>query len=109
MKTERLFGFNIGDIQSVRRDLIEALAMDLAPHESAYRGGLYYRGKSPAGVEYILQSNEDILDGEPIESAFPEAQFLLHLSETADQQIFSEQLLKLGWRLLKDESCPEQG
>lgn len=109
MKTERLFGFNSGDIQSVRRHLFEALAMDLAPHESAYRGGLYYRGKSPAGGEYILQSNVDFLDGELIESTIPEAQFLLYLSETADHIIPSEQLLKLGWRLLKTEPCPEQG
>lgn len=64
------FGINSTDLSSAAAEIGDALGVAFRLHESAYRGGDYFRAKVANGVIF-LQSNRDLHDGEPFESNWP--------------------------------------
>lgn len=62
-----------------------ALQVMFELHSSSYRGGDYYLSKVAEG-KIIIQSNLDILDREPFESAWPANQLLLCFDGLDDEK-----------------------
>jgi hypothetical protein len=76
---------------------IEASAgVSLAAHESAYRGGDYFRGDFD-GVNLVLQTNFIEDDGEPAEAEFPEVSLLIYLDgEIRAVDLVASRLVTMG-------------
>ena len=68
-----------GDLDSARTRVETALRVKLAPHESYYMGGDYYRGEHK-DFALILQENFLEDDGEPTNREFPMVETLLYVS-----------------------------
>jgi hypothetical protein len=82
MKTFDLYGFENDDIDVVRRNVEEALGLNLEENESSYHCGQYYRHGSSGQEHLILQRNFDSLEGEWAEDEFREVPLLLYVNAT---------------------------
>ncbi len=80
MRTYLLFGFK-EDLESSRLKVEASFKICLESHESAYRGGEYYRLKDIGEEHFVLQRNLE-LDNELAEDEFPNYTTLLYVNET---------------------------
>jgi hypothetical protein len=78
MKKALLLGATASSIDEVRGAIEVSAGLSLAAHESAYRGGEYFRGDLD-GVSLVLQKNFIEDDGEPTEAEFPQVSLLIYL------------------------------
>lgn len=79
-----LFGSN-ADMASVCDQLVETFGIQIATHESAYRGGEYFLGRGPFLDEVIVQRNfED--EGYLAEQDFPEFSVLVYATQDGSEE-----------------------
>lgn len=79
-----VYGFAHNDLEQVRSDVERALGVQLAPHDSMYRGGLYYRQGNSGAENLILQYNYNPEEGEYTEEQYPEYPILLYVNQPRD-------------------------
>jgi hypothetical protein len=77
-KKSNLFGASLLELDAARLAVEHALGTPMESHESAYRGGDYFRLEK-TGVKLVLQTNFMEDDGEVTEAEYPDADVLLYL------------------------------
>ena len=77
-KKSNLFGAPLLELDAARSAVERALGTPMELHESAYRGGDYFRLEK-TGVKLVLQTNFMEDDGEVAEAEYPDADVLLYL------------------------------
>jgi hypothetical protein len=83
MKKSNLFGASALDLDAAKLAVEHAFSAAMEAHESAYRGGDYFRlGRD--GTELLLQTNFMEDDGEVTEAEHAEAQVLLYVDGEAE-------------------------
>ncbi len=95
MKTFDLYGFNTDDLEAARLGIERALGIRLVALESLYLGGDYYRLGYGDEEQFVLRRNIDLLDGEPAELKFPQAQILFYVNATSRPEEIEKLLTKL--------------
>ena len=83
-KAHLLFGIAGTDLDDARRRVETALGICMAPHESSYRCGDYYRCGDAEHEHFILQQAFDEADGEWVEPAFTKHGLLLYVNEASN-------------------------
>lgn len=81
-KKSNLFGASLLELNTARSAVERALGTPMESHESAYRGGEYFRLEK-TGVKLVLQTNFMEDDGEVAEAEYPDADVLLYLDGDA--------------------------
>jgi hypothetical protein len=95
-----VYGYTGPDLASARASVQEVLAIDLEEHESLYRGGIYFLHEAKDG-EIIVQTNCDLIDGEPTETDFSNFGIILYVTLRGSDEIGAREKLKLfGWTFL---------
>lgn len=87
----RLYGFVNTDLEDARSIVEAVTGRRLAPHESLYHGGDYYR-LAEGDAELILQRNYDCVDDNLSETDFPDAAVLIYLAGGDLAEEIAEQL-----------------
>lgn len=77
-----LYGIQADDIHEARARVESALGIRMAPHESSYRGGEYFRLGNVGNENFILQRNYDNGEAEWTEPTHTKYSILLYVSET---------------------------
>lgn len=99
-----LYGFLQRDLEQVRTELEAALGIHFAPHDSMYRGGLYYRHDRSCSESFELQNNYNPEEEAYTEEQFAEYPILLYVNEASDPLEIERKLLdalpsaRLLWR-----------
>jgi len=106
----RLYGFVNTDLEDARGIVEAVTGRRLAPHESFYHGGDYYRLRE-GDAELILQRNYDCLDDDLAESEFPDADVLIYLAGGELAEEIAEKLRSAAPRakLLRHLNYSSQG
>lgn len=89
-----LYGFTHTNLEQVRTQLESILNFQLAPHDSIYRGGLYYRNDTSSSASFELQNNYNPEEEAYTEEQFSEYPLLLYVNEPKDPFIIENRLLK---------------
>lgn len=77
-----LFGIAGRDIEAARQAVEAALGIRMAPHESMYLGGDYFRSGSSDAENFILQNNFNMFEGEWTKPAHSAYKVLLYANKT---------------------------
>lgn len=78
-KKANLFGLEVGELHSARKQVEKILGLALDAHESEYYGGDYFK-TSGTDFSVVLQTNFMEDDGEPTEAEFPGATLLVFVN-----------------------------
>jgi hypothetical protein len=89
-----MYGFVQDGLEQVRSDVESMLNIQLAPHDSMYRGGLYYRLGNPGAENFVLQKNYNFEEQEYTEEQFSEYAILLYVNQPQDPFGVEKRLLQ---------------
>ena len=89
-----VYGFTRDDLEQARRDIELGLNIQLMPHDSMYRGGLYYRLGDPGSENFVLQKNYNFEEQEYTEEQFSEYAVLLYVNQPQNPFEVEKRLLK---------------
>ena len=89
-----LYGFVQDDLEQVRTELEATLGINFAPHDSMYRGGLYYRYDQSRSESLELQNNYNPEEEAHTEEQFSEYPVLLYVNEPSDPFEIERKLLR---------------
>jgi hypothetical protein len=82
MTTDDLYGISAATLDDARALVEQRLGIALAPRESSYLGGPYFRFGDRAGEHFVLQSNYDSVEDEWSEPGHRGSPFLLYVHRT---------------------------
>lgn|SRR5678815_366455 len=103
-KTYDLYGVFADDIEDARSLVEQVLGITLQPHESGYRGGLYFRLHDVGKEHFILQRNFDAHEEEWLEPEHTEMPFILYVNETSRSRELQDALgAQHHFRLLRHQ------
>ena len=91
-----LYGFQNSKLEVTKLLLESALNVAFSTHESAYRGGKYFRQGNLIEEHFELLRNIDLFDGRPSEPDFKDYPVLLYVNRTSRsdflQNLFKEKI-----------------
>jgi hypothetical protein len=87
-----LYGVDANTLEDARRSVEHALSIAFSRHESAYRGGEYFRASDTSAEHLILQRNHDAAEDGWMEPQHRDAPFLLYVERPSDAEALRAQL-----------------
>lgn len=90
--TYDLYGLVGTDVEEIKPRIERALGIELEPHDSFFIGE-YYLGRLIDKESLTLRNNTDPLDGEPVETAFPETSVLIYIDLTNRAEEIKQSLM----------------
>ncbi|CAI8776082.1 DUF3857 domain-containing protein [Pseudomonas chlororaphis] len=97
-----LYGLKGKAILEVKSKIEEKLSFSFEARESIYQGGRYYRFGDNESESFVLKSNTDPFDGEPVEQKFSSYPVLLYVDATLRSEEIKS-LLGTEFYLLRHE------